>query len=85
MLRWCLVEKYKNGVELLTVCENKEAAVEEGESSWARLSDDDKMNTDSFVVGLCNVEEYAPGAWAYVMDAFGRGDTGVREIAKRYK
>lgn len=85
MLRWCVVEKYRSGAELLTVCENKEAAVEEGDGSWAQLSESDKRNATTFVVGLCNVEEHAPGTWAYVLDASGKDDTEVREVAKKYK
>ena len=87
MKKWCIIDSliFSRGLEEITAFNSKEETLEAAQSEWDSLSDHDKKDRDSYIVGLCNVEEYKPGCWQYAEDESGNIDTDIYEIAKRFK
>ncbi len=79
MKKWCVID-LKGSDEFLTVCENKDEALVEGERQWDSLSDSDKKKRKSFMVGLCNIDD--EGNYIELED--GNIDANVYEIAKEW-
>lgn len=80
MKKWAVIEN-KKGDEFVTVCESKEQAIEKADYQWSYMTDHDKKHTESFIVGLINVDEN--GDYLELED--GIIDADVYEIAKSYK
>lgn len=72
MEKWCLIDQ-KNDDEYITAYESKEEALKEAEKEWNNLTEHDKKQRNSFLVGLCE------------MDEEGNIGADIIEIAKEYK
>lgn len=85
-LKWCIINNMgKRSLETITTFNSKEDALREADIEWNSLTKSDQKNTDSYIVGLCNVEEYEPGCWQYTEDESGNIDADIYEVAKVYK
>lgn len=85
--KWCIIHDMstRRAVESIEAYADKEEALREAEHEWnCLMTEGDKKDTDRYIVGLCNVEEYAPNCWQYA-EIEGNIDADIYEIAKVYK
>lgn len=86
MMRWAVIDSTKTD-EFLTVCGSKADAVRQGELEFSQLTDGEKKDRQSFVVGLIKVQLVEDGGkmiFSWYTSPEGWGDGTVYEIAKRY-
>lgn len=83
MKKWCIIDS-KESLVSIEVFNSKEEALAEAEKEWNKLTSCDKKQRNSFMVALCNVQEYSPHCWDYAEDENGNIDTDIYSIAKDY-
>lgn len=83
-LKWCVIstrfsDEKHNTINLqdLTICENKEIAIEKAESEWNHISDRDKKHSQ-IIAGTCNIDDEEQH---YYCDEKGNYDSDIYDIA----
>lgn len=83
MKKWCYIDNCGTD-EYIFTCESKEEALKQADFYWNSLTDSEKKHRESFVVALCNLEEYAPGQWGCAGLGSGEIDCELYAVAKEY-
>lgn len=81
--KWCLIDTCKCD-EYLFAYDSKEKALKEAGNYYDTLTQSEKKNRVSFLVALCNVEEYKPGQWCFAELDNGNIDSRHYETAKTW-
>ena len=82
-MKWCIIH-YNGDLETIKAFDTKEEALAEAEHEWSHFTTYERKHTEYYIVGTCNVEEYAPGKWQFAELDNGCIDSDIYVIAKEF-
>lgn len=83
-LKWAIIDRCEHD-EFLNVFAERELALSAADREWFFMTEHDKKQRVSFVVGLVNVELDDNGQYQYFEYEDGSIDSDIYEIAETYK